>query len=188
MIQNLGALPETPYFPHLCTMLTPHQARRKACGDSSMMGCPPYVLSYARTDIMGQIIYPSDSSVFSYINHISSSEVSLSPIFLGPEGALQLGRAWRGLGAPTFDSQGAGGALGGHTGVAGHYPQVVLSDPLPVQHGSGGDEPAGAVDEEIHAGHPHLHAVCHLPIQTLVQVDGHYLVGRVAGSGERGGA
>lgn len=92
----------------------------------------------------------------------------MSPIFLGPEGALQPSRAWRGLDAPTFDSQGAGGALGGHTGITSHHPQVVLSDPLPVQHRGGGDKPAGAVDEEIHAGHPHLHAVRHLSVWTLI--------------------
>lgn len=95
-----------------------------------------------------------------------------------------------GLGTPTFDSEGAGGALGRCSSIAGHHPQVVLGDPLPVQHGRGGDQPAGAVDEEIHAGHPHLHAVRHLPVGALVQVDGHHLEGTAPSSspapGDRG--
>lgn len=180
MIQNLGAPPEPPCFPHLCTMLTPDGASYEAGGDGSTMGCPPYVLLDTRTQRVPSSIHPTAGCI-SYINHISPGGVSWSPTFLRPEGGLQLGRAWRGLGAPTFDGQGAGGALGRHAGVTGHHPQVVLGDPLPVQHGGGGDEPAGAVDEEIHAGHPHLHAVCHLPIGTLVQVDGHYLEWRAEG-------
>lgn len=83
---------------------------------------------------------------------------------------------WRGPDVPTFNSEGAGGALGGRASIAGHHTQVVLSDPLPVQHGSGDDEPAGAVDEEVHTGHPHLHAICHPPIGALIQVDGQHLM------------
>lgn len=86
----------------------------------------------------------------------------------------------------TFDGEGAGGALGGRAGVAGHHPQVVLGDPLPVQHSGGGDEPTGAVDEEIHAGHPHLHAVRHPPVGALIQVNGHHLGGEDRGKGECG--
>lgn len=83
--------------------------------------------------------------------------------------------------ALTSDGERAGGALGGRARVAGHHPQLVLSDALAVQLGGGEHHAAAAVDEEVQAGHAHLHAVGHQPIQALVQVDGHHLRERRVG-------
>lgn len=77
--------------------------------------------------------------------------------------------------ALTSDGECAGGALGGCACIAGHHPQLVLSDAFAVQLCRGDDHAAAAIDKEVHAGHAHLHAVGHQPIQALVQVDSHHL-------------
>lgn len=75
----------------------------------------------------------------------------------------------------TSDGKGAGGALGRCARIAGHHPQLVLSDAFPVQFGRGRDHATGAVDDKVHAGHAHLHAIGHQAIQALIQIDGHHL-------------
>lgn len=75
----------------------------------------------------------------------------------------------------TSDGERAGGALGGRARISGHHPQLVLGDALSVQLGGGDHHTTAAVDEEVHAGHAHLHAVGHQPVQALIQVDGHHL-------------
>lgn len=75
----------------------------------------------------------------------------------------------------TADGERAGGALGRCACIAGHHPQLVLGDALTVQLGCGRDHTTGAVDDKVHAGQAHLHAIGHQPIQALVQIDGHHL-------------
>lgn len=75
----------------------------------------------------------------------------------------------------TSNGECAGGALGGRACIAGHHAQLVLGDALTVQLGGGDHHATAAVDDEVHAGHAHLHAVGHQPVQALVQVDGRHL-------------
>lgn len=78
----------------------------------------------------------------------------------------------------TADGERAGGALGRCARIAGHHPQLVLSNTLTVQLGCGCDHTTGTVDDKVHAGQAHLHAIGHQPIQALVQIDSHHLGGR----------
>ena len=75
----------------------------------------------------------------------------------------------------TSNGERAGGALGGRACIAGHHAQLVLGDALAVQLGGGDHHAAATVDDKVHAGHAHLHAVGHQPVQALVQVDGRHL-------------